>query len=143
MGGGGLAPSQIHGGEFCGPPWILCGIRRQSPQCVLLVCEKFAENPEFRVGNFVVNLKGEISHAKLKCHEIPPPPLYFAWEIAGGERFATLANPKAYTAHEQWGTHSTITAPRPPPCTSNQCSGHWPSGVQAEESVRALRTSRA
>ena len=23
------------------------------PQCVLLVCEKFAENPEFRVGNSI------------------------------------------------------------------------------------------
>ena len=43
--------------------------------CVLLVCEKFAENPEFRVGNFAVNLKREISQAKLQCHEIPPPPV--------------------------------------------------------------------
>ena len=40
---------------------------------MLLVCEKFAENPEFRVGNFVVNLKREISHAKSKCHGIWPP----------------------------------------------------------------------
>ena len=40
----------------------------------LLVCEKFAQIPEFRVGNFAVNLKCEISHAKLKCHD--PPPLY-------------------------------------------------------------------
>ena len=47
---------------------------RQFPQCALLVCEKFAENPEFRVGNFAVNLKREISHANLKCHENPPPP---------------------------------------------------------------------
>ena len=41
--------------------------------CVLVVYEKFAENPEFRVGNFAVNLKRQISHAKLKCHETPPP----------------------------------------------------------------------
>ena len=46
---------------------------RQSPPCVPLVCEKFAENPEFRVGNLAVNLEREISHAKLKCHEPPPP----------------------------------------------------------------------
>ena len=43
--------------------------------CVLLVCEKFMENPEFRVGNFAVNLKREISHVKLKCHEIFHPPV--------------------------------------------------------------------
>jgi hypothetical protein len=71
-------PSQIRGrkfrcGKFRGAPWVLCGTPRQSPQCVLLVCEKFAENPEFRVGNFAVNLKREVSHAKLKCHEHPPP----------------------------------------------------------------------
>ena len=48
-------------GKFCGAPWILCGTPRQSPQCVLLLCEKFVENPEFRVGNFAVNLKREIS----------------------------------------------------------------------------------
>ena len=52
-GGGDSAPSQIRGGKFrCrkfrGAPWILCGIPRQSPQCVLLVCERFMENPEFR-----------------------------------------------------------------------------------------------
>ena len=35
-----------------------------------------AEGPEFRLGNFAVNLKREISHATLKCHQIPPPPLY-------------------------------------------------------------------
>ena len=72
-GGGGFAPSQIRGGKFRGALWILCGSPRQSPQCVLLVCEKFAENPEFRVGSFVVNLKRSISHANLKRHEIPPP----------------------------------------------------------------------
>ena len=66
-GEGDIAPSQIRGGNFrCGP--------RQSPQCVLLVYKKFAENPEFRLGNFAVNLKREISNAKLKCHENPPPP---------------------------------------------------------------------
>ena len=74
-GRGNFAPSQIRGGKFrcgkfCGAPWS----SRQSPQCVLLVCEKFAENPEFRVGNFAVKLKREISHANLKCHEPPPPP---------------------------------------------------------------------
>ena len=51
-GGRDFAPRQIRGGKFrCGKfpgaPWILCGTPRQSPQCVLLVCEKFAENPEF------------------------------------------------------------------------------------------------
>ena len=49
----------------------VCIDPRQSPQCVLcvlVVYEKFAENPEFRAGNFTVNLKHEISHAKLKCH---------------------------------------------------------------------------
>ena len=68
--GGIFASSQIRGGKFrcgkfCGAPWILCITPRQSPQCVLLVCEKFVENPEFRVGNFAVNLQHEISHAKL------------------------------------------------------------------------------
>ena len=77
-GGGGVAPSQIHGGKFrlrnFAEPHVLIGSRPcQSPQCALLVCEQFAENPEFHVGNFAVNLKREISHAKLKCHEIPPP----------------------------------------------------------------------
>ena len=67
--GGDFAPRQICSGKFrCGKfrgaPWILCGTLRQS-QCVLLVCEKFAENPEFCVGHFAVNLKREISHAKL------------------------------------------------------------------------------
>ena len=51
-------------------PWILCGTPHQSPQCVLVVCEKFAENPEFRVGNFAINLKRQISHTNLKCHAI-------------------------------------------------------------------------
>ena len=80
-GGGGVdsVPSQIRGGKFrCGKfrgaPWIWCITPRQSPQSAPLVCEKFAENPEFCVGNFAVNLKREISHAKLKCHDIPPPP---------------------------------------------------------------------
>ena len=58
--------------NFAEPPRILCGTPRQSPQCVPLVCQKFAENPEFRVGNFAVNLKRETSHAKLKGHENPP-----------------------------------------------------------------------
>ena len=62
--GGNFAPSQIRGGKFRsgkfrGAPWILCGTPRQSPQCVPLVCEKFAKNPEFHVGNFAVNLKRE------------------------------------------------------------------------------------
>ena len=53
-GGGIFTPSQICGGKFrcgkfCRAPWILCGIPRQSPQCALLVCKKFAENPEFCV----------------------------------------------------------------------------------------------
>ena len=55
---------------------------RQSPQCVLcvlVVYEKFAEDPEFRAGNFAGNLKREISHAKLKCHETPPPPCISNW----------------------------------------------------------------
>ena len=49
-GGGGIfAPSQIRGGKFrCGPfrgaPRILCGTPRQSPQCVLLVCEICRKN---------------------------------------------------------------------------------------------------
>ena len=78
-GGGGSAPSQICAGKFrCGKcrgaPWTLGGAPRQSPSCVLLVCEKFAENPEIRVGNFAVNLKREPSHANLKCHESQPPP---------------------------------------------------------------------
>ena len=73
-----FAPSQIRGGKFrCGKfrgaPWMLCITTRQSPQCGPLVCEKFAENPEFRMGNFAVKLKREISHAKLKYHEPPPP----------------------------------------------------------------------
>ena len=77
-GGGDCAPSQIRGGKcrcgkFRGPPWILCGNPRQSPQCVLPVCEKFAGNPGFRVGNLAINFKREISHAKLKWHESPPP----------------------------------------------------------------------
>ena len=67
-------PSQIRCGKFRGAPRVECITPRQSPQCVPLVCKKFAEIPEFRVGNFVVNLKHEISHAKLKCHETPPPP---------------------------------------------------------------------
>ena len=82
QGGGGFAPNQTYGGKFrCGKlraaPWVECITPRQSPQCVLLVCEKFAENPEFRVGNFA-NLKREISNAKLKCHENPPPPCMWA-----------------------------------------------------------------
>ena len=43
---------------------IECITTRQSPQRIPLVCEKFAENPEFHVGNFAVNLKREISHTK-------------------------------------------------------------------------------
>ena len=62
-------------GNFAEPPGLSGSCPHQSPQCVLLVCEKLAENPEFRMGNFAVNLKREISHAKLKCHENPPPPL--------------------------------------------------------------------
>ena len=69
----GIAPTQIRDGKFRGAPWILCGTAGRSPQCVPLVCKKFAENTEFRVGNFAVNLKREISHAELKCHEIHPP----------------------------------------------------------------------
>ena len=38
-------------------------------------------NTEFRVGNFAVDLNREISHAKLKCHEIPPP--YFVGRGGG------------------------------------------------------------
>ena len=41
------------------------------------MCEKFAKDPEFGVGNFAVHLKREISHAKFKCHETPPP-LHYA-----------------------------------------------------------------
>ena len=90
MGGGGdFAPSQIRGGKFrCGKfrgaPWILCGAPRQSPQCVLPVCQKFAENPEFRVGNFAVNLKREI--------KVPrnPPPLH---GVAVGALSALTWNP--------------------------------------------------
>ena len=52
-------------GNFAAPP-------RQRPQCVPLVCEKFAENPEFRGGNFAANLKREISDTKSKCHDNPP-----------------------------------------------------------------------
>ena len=48
--------------------------RRNSPQCILLVCEKFAENPEFHVGNSAVNLKRGISRTKLNGHETPPLP---------------------------------------------------------------------
>ena len=59
--------------NFVEPPGLSGSCPRQSPQCALLVCEKFMENPEFRVGNFAVNLKREISHANLKCHETPPP----------------------------------------------------------------------
>ena len=68
------------------PPDFVWYPPRQTPQCVLLVCEKFAENTEFRVGNFAVNLKREISHAKIKCHENPPP-LY-------STRFASKARAK-------------------------------------------------
>ena len=56
---------------------VECIITRQSPQCVPLVYEKFAENPEFCVENFAVNLKRELFHAKLKCHENPPLYLFF------------------------------------------------------------------
>ena len=75
MGGGGFHAKtnsrwQIFAvGDFVEPSRF-CAVPPASPQCVLLVWEKLAENPEFRVGNFVVNLKREISHAKLKCHEI-------------------------------------------------------------------------
>ena len=58
-----------------GAPWVEWIPPPAESQCVPLVCEKFAENPEFRVGNFAVNLKREISHAKLKCHETPAPPM--------------------------------------------------------------------
>ena len=54
-------------------PRVECITPRQSPPCVPLVCENFAENPEFRGGNFAVNLKREISRAKVKCHETPSP----------------------------------------------------------------------
>ena len=60
--------------EISQSPLVECITTRQSPQCVPLVCDKFTENPEFRMGNFAGNLKREISHAKLKCHENPPPP---------------------------------------------------------------------
>ena len=60
----------------------------QRPQCVLRVCEKFAENPEFRVGTFAVNLKREIFHAKLKCHKITLPPCTFC-----RAHFITLQQP--------------------------------------------------
>ena len=66
--GGVAAPRQVQeGGNFCAKskslweisrsPRVECITTRQSPQCVLLVREKFKENPEFRVGNFAVNLK--------------------------------------------------------------------------------------
>ena len=61
-------------GNFAEPPGVRVPPARQSTQCVLLVSEKFAEKLEFRVGNFAVNLKRKISHAKLKCHGNPPPP---------------------------------------------------------------------
>ena len=61
--------------EISRSPWILCGNPRLSPQCVRPACEKFAEDPEFCVRNFAVNLESEISCAKVKCHENPPPPL--------------------------------------------------------------------
>ena len=60
--------------EISRTPPVECITPRQSSQCVLLVYQNVAENPEFRVGNFAGNLKREISHAKLKCHETPPPP---------------------------------------------------------------------
>ena len=62
-------------GNSAEPPGFCVVPPRQSPQCVPLVSQKFAEDPEFCVGNFAVNLKSEISHAKLKCHENPPPPV--------------------------------------------------------------------
>ena len=90
-GGDNFALSQVRGvnfavGNFAEPHGLSGSCPRQSPQCVLLVCEKFAENPEFRVGNFAVNLKREISHAKLKCHETPPPPCTVLWPIQKNEK---------------------------------------------------------
>ena len=39
------------------------------------MCEKFAENPGFRVGNFAVNLERVISHVKKQRHETFPSPV--------------------------------------------------------------------
>ena len=38
-----------------GAPWVEWIPPPPESQCVPLVCEKFAENPEFRVGNCAVN----------------------------------------------------------------------------------------
>ena len=73
QGGGGISHQVTFAAvKFRGAPWMLCITPRQSPQCVLPVCEKFAENPEPRVGNFAVDLNREISHVKFKCHKPPP-----------------------------------------------------------------------
>ena len=64
--------------NFAEPPGFCVVPPRQSPQWVLLVCEKFAENPGFRVGvNFMVNLKRKISHhggAVSSLLYVTPPP---------------------------------------------------------------------
>ena len=77
-GGGGIsrqvkfAVANFAVGNFTGPHGLSVVPPRQSPQCGLLVCEKFAENPEFRVGNFAVNVKREIEMPR----NPPPPPPY-------------------------------------------------------------------
>ena len=54
--------------EFSRSPLVEFITTCQSPRCAPLVCEKFAENPEFCVGNFAVSLKREIKGPR------PPPP---------------------------------------------------------------------
>ena len=60
-------------GNFAEPPGF-CVVPPARVHNVYCLCKKFAENPEFRVGNFAVNLKRENFPRKIKVPRNPPPP---------------------------------------------------------------------
>ena len=62
-------------GNFAEPPGFCVVPPARVPSVHRWCARNSRRTPEFRVGNFAVNLKREISHAKLKCHEIPLPPV--------------------------------------------------------------------
>ena len=59
-------------GNFVEPPGF-CVVPPARVHNLYCWCARNSRSPEFCVGNFAVSLKREISHAKVECHEIPPP----------------------------------------------------------------------
>ena len=117
-------------GNFAEPCGLSGSCPRQSPQCVLLVYEKFAENPECRARNFAVNLKREISQAKLKCHETPPP------FTGGGRGWMGVCPPQIVTDAEALVARdrgAELSGRRRPPRVGLGDAGHHrPRATQAQ-----------